>query len=60
MGGSITKETMIKKYGSVEGYRKFMSEIGKKGGSAEVAKGFAKMSKEKHMKASVKGGKVKR
>lgn len=52
------RETMIAKLGSEEAYREWHSRNGKKGGSAKVKKGFAKMTPEKRKAAASKGGKV--
>lgn len=49
---------MIAKLGSEEAYREWHSRNGKKGGSAKVKKGFAKMTPEKRKAAASKGGKV--
>lgn len=38
----------------------FYTKIGSEGGKKRVPKGFATMDRKKHIKASVKGGKISR
>lgn len=54
-GGLAAAETNKAKYGD-----DFYTRIGSLGGSKEVPKGFAVMSRRKHIKASKKGGKISR
>lgn len=58
-GGAKIKATMVAKLGSEEAYRQYIIERGAKGGSAKVPKGTARMSREKHLEISRKGGLVK-
>ena len=52
-GGLRAAETNVKKYG-----KSFYAEIGRMGGSKRVAKGFAKMEKEKVRLAGSVGGRI--
>lgn len=51
---------MIKKHGSKEAVLEILRENGRRGGSAEVKKGFASMDKKKHIRISRRGGSVKK
>lgn len=53
IGGKKTVQTNIKKYG-----QNFYKEIGKKGGSVKVPKGFAVMSPEKRSQCGSIGGRI--
>lgn len=59
VGGAKIKETMVAKLGSEEAYRQHIIERGRRGGLKQVPKGTARMSKEKHLEISRKGGLVK-
>lgn len=52
------RQTMINKYGSEEAWRAFMQEVGAKGGSKKVPKGFALSGKASS--AGKKGGHISR
>ena len=51
-------EAMVKKHGSEEAVREYMRQNGRKGGKAQVKKGFANMDREKLSEVSRKGGKA--
>lgn len=55
-------DTMIKKHGSYEAYRKHMAKIGGKGGAKlhDKPHGFGAMTPEQHKSVSSKGGKISR
>ncbi len=53
------REAMIKKYGGLKEYRAAMAERGRRGGKAEVPKGFA-MNPELAKQAGAKGTESKR
>lgn len=58
----MTRNNMLetKFKGDEEAYRKFMAEIGRKGGSAKVPKGTAKWSPAKLKRVGAKGGRIRR
>lgn len=55
IGGKKAATTNKTKYG-----KDFYHRIGRTGGLAQVPKGLALMDREKHIKASVKGGTISR
>lgn len=55
-GGKSLRETMIKRYGSEAAWKDHLRQIGRKGGSAKVKKGFATLTPEEHRLLSSKGG----
>jgi len=59
VGAAKMRATMIKDLGGEEAYRQYIIERGRRGGLKQVPKGTARMSKEKHLEISRKGGLVK-
>lgn len=62
-GGKKLREAMIARHGSVEAWKKYMSDLGKRGGAASNTGGFAYMKahgmEDKIRAAGARGGRGK-